>query len=137
VRRTHPLQRFGWSSNTEHPHLTQQARALVPVGAQDDVVPWERLRVPDEVNGSRGAFRVPKATCTLDANNAYEAVQAWLALHKSSATQRAYRKEAERLIPWAVVERGRALSAHRCCQSRRFNMCLGESHSGFAPPPGE
>lgn len=86
VRRTHPLQRFAWSSNTEHPHLTQQARALVPVGAQDDVMPWERPRVPDEVNGSRGAFRVPKATCTLDANNAYEAVQAWLALHKSSAT---------------------------------------------------
>ncbi len=74
-------------------------------------MPWERLRVPDEVNGSRGAFRAPKATCTLDANNDYEAVQAWLALHESTATQRAYRKEAERLILWAVVERGRALSS--------------------------
>jgi site-specific recombinase XerD len=95
----------------EHPHLTQQARALVPIGAQDDVVPWERLRVPDEVNGSRGAFRAPKATCTLDANNDYEAAQAWLALHESPATQRAYRKEVERLILWAVVERGRALSS--------------------------
>lgn len=95
----------------EHPHLTQQARALVPIGAQDDVVPWERLRVPDEVNGSLGAFRAPKATCTLDANNDYEAVQAWLTLHESTATQRAYRKEAERLILWAVVERGRALSS--------------------------
>jgi site-specific recombinase XerD len=94
-----------------HPYLTQQARALVPIGAQDDVVPWERLRVPDEVNGSRGAFRAPKATCTLDANNDYPAVQAWLALHESPATQRAYRKEAERLILWAVVERGRALSS--------------------------
>lgn len=94
-----------------HPHLTQQARALVPIGAQDDVVPWERLRVPDAVNGSRGAFRAPKATCTLDANDDYEAMQAWLALHESSATQRAYRKEAERLILWAVVERGRALSS--------------------------
>jgi hypothetical protein len=38
-------------------------------------------------------------------------VQAWLALHESSATKRAYRKEAERLILWAVVERGRALSS--------------------------
>ncbi len=94
-----------------HPHLTQQARALVPIGAQHDVVPWERLRVPDEVSGSRGAFRAPKATCTLDANNDYQAVQAWLALHESPATQRAYRKEAERLILWAVVERGRAMSS--------------------------
>lgn len=95
----------------EHPQLTQQARALVPIGAQDDVVPWERLRVPHEVDGSRGAFRAPRATCTLDANNDYQAVQAWLALHESTATQRAYRKEAERLILWAVVERGRALSS--------------------------
>lgn len=94
-----------------HPHLTQQARALVPIGAQQDVVPWERLRVPDEVNGSRGAFRAPRATCTLDANNDYEAAQAWLALHESPATHRAYRKEAERLILWAVFERGRAMSS--------------------------
>jgi hypothetical protein len=38
-------------------------------------------------------------------------VQAWLSLHESAATQRAYRKEAERLILWAIVERGRALSS--------------------------
>lgn len=94
-----------------HLHLTQQARALVPVGAQPDVVPFERLYVPHEVDGSHGTFRAPVATCTLDANNDHEAVQAWLALHESTATQRAYRKEAERLILWAVVERGRALSS--------------------------
>ncbi len=94
-----------------HPHLTQQACALVPVGAQQDVVPFERLYVPHEIDGSHGTFRAPAATCTLDANNDYEAVQAWLALHESTATQRAYRKEAERLILWAVVERGRALSS--------------------------
>lgn len=95
----------------EHPQLTRQARALVPVGAQDDVVPWEKLRVPHEVDGSRGTFRAPKATCTLDADNDYEAASAWLALQESGATQRAYRKEAERLILWAIVERGRALSS--------------------------
>lgn len=94
-----------------HPQLTQQARALVPVGAQDDVVPWEKLRVPHEVDGSRGTFRAPKATSTLDADNDYEAASAWLALQESVATQRAYRKEAERLILWAIVERGRALSS--------------------------
>ena len=56
-----------------HPQLTQQARALVPVGAQDDVVPWEKLRVPQEVDGSRGTFRAPKATSTLNADNDYKA----------------------------------------------------------------
>lgn len=94
-----------------HPELTERARALVPVAAQHDVVPWERLYVPQDVDGSHGTFRAPTATCTLSANNDYEAVQAWLGLHESVATQRAYRKEAERLILWAMLERGRALSS--------------------------
>lgn len=94
-----------------HPSLTAAARALVPVGMPHDVVPWERLYVPHEVDGSHGAFRAPPATCILGAGNDYEAVQAWLSLHESGATQRAYRKEAERLILWAIVERGKALSS--------------------------
>jgi site-specific recombinase XerD len=94
-----------------HPQLTASARALVPIGTQHDVVPWERLYVPHEVDGSRGAFRAPPATSTLNADNDYEAVEAWLSLHESAATQRAYRKEAERLILWAIVERSRAMSS--------------------------
>jgi site-specific recombinase XerD len=38
-------------------------------------------------------------------------VQTWLSSYESPSTQRAYRKEAERLILWAIVERGRALSS--------------------------
>jgi hypothetical protein len=38
-------------------------------------------------------------------------MQTWLSLHESVATQRTYRKEAERLILRAIVERGRALSS--------------------------
>ncbi|MGJ7531385.1 phage integrase family protein [Variovorax sp. GB1P17] len=94
-----------------HAELTERARALVPLGLHPDVVPWEMLCVPSNVDGSRGKFRAPTATCALSANNDYEAVQAWLALHESVATQRAYRKEAERLILWAVVERGKAASS--------------------------
>lgn len=95
----------------EHPQLTDRARALVAINPPQDVVPWERLELPHDVDGSRGSFRAPRATCTLDANNDYEAVQAWLSLHESASAQRAYRKEAERLILWAIVERGRALSS--------------------------
>ncbi|WGT62484.1 phage integrase family protein [Variovorax paradoxus] len=94
-----------------HPSLTAQARALLPVRLQQDVVPLERLSVPGDVDGSRGAFRAPPTTCILAASNDYEAVQAWLSLHESAATQRAYRKEAERLILWAIVERRKALSS--------------------------
>ncbi|ARK56153.1 phage integrase family protein [Burkholderia pseudomallei] len=95
----------------EHPRLTERARALIAEQARGAVVPWEQLRLPNEVDGSQGQFRAPRETCVLTADNDYEAVQAWLSLHESPATQRAYRKEAERLILWAIVERGRPLSS--------------------------
>ena len=95
----------------EHPQLTEHARALVPVAAHGDIAPWESLVVPAELDGSRGTFRAPPATCTLAANDDYQAVNSWLELHEAPATVRSYRKEAERLILWAVVERGRALSS--------------------------
>lgn len=94
-----------------HPGLTERARALIVAAPGGDIVPWEQLRVPHEVDGSRGQFRAPRTACLLNASNDYEAIQSWLSLHESAATQRAYRKEAERLILWAIVERGRALSS--------------------------
>ncbi|WP_345817729.1 phage integrase family protein (plasmid) [Paraburkholderia sp. PREW-6R] len=93
------------------PTLTEKARALIAVSERGAIAPWESIRLPHELNGSQGTFRAPAATCTLDANNDHEAVQTWLRLHESPATQRTYRREAERLILWAIVERGRALSS--------------------------
>ena len=95
----------------QHPELTERARALVTVNQTQELIPWEQLVIPEDVDGSRGTFRAPRATCALEACNDYQAVDAWLSLHESTATQRAYRKEAERLILWAIVERGRALSS--------------------------
>ncbi|MBN3827867.1 tyrosine-type recombinase/integrase [Burkholderia sp. Ac-20384] len=94
-----------------HPALTERARALIVADRQSVVTPWEQLRLPHEVDGSAGAFRAPASSCTLGVDNDYEAIQAWLALHESPATQRAYRKEAERLILWAIAARGKALSS--------------------------
>jgi site-specific recombinase XerD len=94
-----------------HPALTERARALIAADRQSVVTPWEQLRLPHEVDGSAGAFRAPASGCILGVDNDYEAIQAWLALHESPATQRAYRKEAERLILWAIVARGKALSS--------------------------
>jgi site-specific recombinase XerD len=95
----------------DHPALTERARALIKSTGSPIVVPWENVRLPHEIDGSCGTFRTPRETCALDANNDYDAVQTWLSLHESPSTQRAYRKEAERLILWAIVERGRALSS--------------------------
>lgn len=95
-----------------HSDLTAAARSVVVKRhPETEIRPWELLRVPDELDGSKGRFRAPAATCTLSAKNDYQAVHAWLNLHEAEATRRAYRKEAERLILWAVLERGKALSS--------------------------
>ncbi|MBK3337206.1 phage integrase family protein [Burkholderia pseudomallei] len=94
-----------------YPALTERARALITVATPEPVVPWENIRVPHDVDGSRGTFRAPKPMCALEANNDYQAISAWLERHEATETQRAYRREAERLLLWAIVERGKALSS--------------------------
>lgn len=93
-----------------YPDLTARAQALIKASAPV-LRPWEQFVVPTDIDGSSGTFRAPRATCALDANNDFEAVEAWLMLQESRATQRAYRKEAERLMLWAIHERDRALSS--------------------------
>jgi site-specific recombinase XerD len=94
-----------------HPDLTERARALVAPAQVSPIAPWETLVVPGVLDGSRGQFRAPRESCVLSASNDYEAVQAWIERHEAESTQRAYKKEAERLILWAVVLRGKALSS--------------------------
>jgi len=53
----------------QHPLLTERARALVKVNQAQELSPSERLVVPDDVDGSRGTFRAPRASCALDAHN--------------------------------------------------------------------
>lgn len=65
--------------------------------------------MPHEVDGSQGQFRAPRLVCLLKASNDYEAVQAFPArVHSHTAR---LRKEAERLILLAIVERGCTLSS--------------------------
>lgn len=94
-----------------HPALTERARALVVVATHEPVTPWENIRVPREVDGSHGIFRAPKSMCALEADNDWQAINAWLERHEATDTQRAYRREAERLLLWAIIERGKALSS--------------------------
>lgn len=56
-----------------HPALSERARALIVAAPSGGIVPWEQLRVPHEVDGSRGQFRAPRTACPLKASNDYEA----------------------------------------------------------------
>jgi hypothetical protein len=65
----------------EHTALTESARLLVTVASPQDLSPWERIVVPEDLDGSRGTFRAPRAACAIRADNDYQAIQAWLSLH--------------------------------------------------------
>lgn len=79
--------------------------------------PWplsalDRLAtLPAELDGSRGANRFD-GPASIAAANDYQAAQSWISqFGDSPATRRAYAKEAERLLLWAVGERGVPLSS--------------------------
>ena len=84
--------------------LTPQARA--------GIVPLERFLAPSDRDGSAGVNRAPLPLCKITARTDREAIEAWLHGHGAgSHTWRAYRKEAERCLLWAVLARHKALSS--------------------------
>ncbi|MCA7955531.1 site-specific integrase [Burkholderia seminalis] len=96
-----------------HQELAQRVAALVAYEAdRARLVPqWSLESLPAALDGSHGRFRAPRDTCGLAATNDYQAIEAWLTLHESAHTARAYRREAERLLLWAIVERRVPLSS--------------------------
>ena len=121
-------------------HALSRRSALTPADLSavtapaTDVVPFEKFVLPDQLDGSRGTYRAPQAQCLLGATNDYKAIETWLnGKHDpnktgKTATHRAYRKEAERLLLWAILERHkpaffperrRRQSLHRVSRRRR------------------
>ena len=123
------------------------------VAPSTDIRPLEKFIVPFELDGTRGLYRRPQAQCLLKAGNDYQAILAWLKskhgltpdqkahlqarrrqretgveqgldwLNALSHTQRAYRKEAERFLLWAITRKGKALSSMNnedCTEYRDF-----------------
>lgn len=86
--------------------MTLSVPAVIPL-------PLERLLVPEALDGRDGHNRAgPEVVCQLAADNDMAAIQVWLAeFHDSPQTLRNYRKEAERLLLWALLERGKPLSS--------------------------
>ncbi|WP_279608274.1 phage integrase family protein [Burkholderia gladioli] len=88
--------------------------ALRPAArAPSDVAPLEALRVPAELDGSTGLNRAPVPAHQAELNTDLQAVRAWIEIRgaRSKATRRAYRREAERLLLWAIVAKRKPLSS--------------------------
>lgn len=92
------------------------------------IVPLEAMLLPLRPPALPGGDGRP-AECFIRADNDRDAVEVWLnTLSGSPATRRAYRKEAERLVLWAMVECGLALaqlSIEDATSYRDFLCALG------------
>ena len=75
-----------------------------------DLVTLDSIQVPSPLSGATGANRA-RGRSQIAATDDRSAVLSWLARFTDSpATLANYRKEAERLLLWCVVQHGRALS---------------------------
>ncbi|QRQ85933.1 tyrosine-type recombinase/integrase [Cupriavidus oxalaticus] len=74
--------------------------------------PLERLRLAPALSGAAGSNRAPASATRIAAADDLAAVAAWLARYAdSAATLATYRREAERLLLWAVLQLGKPLSS--------------------------
>ncbi|WP_213959433.1 phage integrase family protein [Variovorax sp. dw_954] len=112
--------------------------AVVP--AATAIRPYEKFVLPAELDGRAGRFRARPENCLLAAGNDHEAIGAWLsskaagAKGNPSATQRAYRKEAERLLLWAVLERKKALSSLTLEDATAYRDFLADPPAAWCGP---
>ena len=76
------------------------------------IVPLEAFTLPAEINGSEGSNRGHGAIRQIQADNDVDAIKAWLArfLHKQTTFDN-YRKEAERLLLWSIIQLRKPLSS--------------------------
>jgi site-specific recombinase XerD len=133
-------------------HTTRARSDLKPgvlanvVVSGTDVRPLEKFIVPADLDGRQGAYRRPQAQCLLKATNDYDAILAWLRAKRGptaaptaaasaadlswwqglSHTQRSYRKEAERFLLWAIVQRHTALSSTTAEDCMAYLAFLGD-----------
>ena len=128
-------------------HVTQPRRQLAAttlaavVSAATAIRPYEKFVLPDSLDGRAGRFRGPPEKCLLMAANDHEAIGAWLAAKRPgegagqlSSTQRAYRKEAERLLLWAILERGKALSSLSVEDATDYRAFLAAPSASWCGP---
>lgn len=93
---------------------TKAARLAAYLGSligPPEAVAWPRQAIDRSLlDGSQGANRAA-GPCSIDAKNDREAIEAWIqARSGSAATEKQYRRQAERFALWMILERGRALS---------------------------
>jgi site-specific recombinase XerD len=96
----------------------------------DLISPIEILKTPENLDGKTGKNRAPVTEHKqIAADNDATAINAWLnEFHNSPQTHRAYRKEAERLLLWSIVEQGKPLSSLTREDMTTYQQFLASPH---------
>jgi len=77
-----------------------------------ELAPIENVLLPTHIDGSNGTNRATGTRSQITANNDVDAIKAWLARFiDTKTTFDNYRKEAERLLLWSTIQRGKPLSS--------------------------
>jgi site-specific recombinase XerD len=76
------------------------------------ITPIESMELPIELNGQNGLNRAFGNRPQISAQNDIDAIKAWLARYvDTKTTLDSYRKEAERMLLWSVIELNKPLSS--------------------------
>lgn len=95
------------------------------------------FRPPEYLNGTAGSNRAT-GPCQIEASDDLSAIRAWLGRWPdSSSTYRAYQKEAERLLLWAIKTRQKAMSSltvEDCVEYKAFLLDPQPANQWIGPP---
>ncbi|MEX3630575.1 MAG: phage integrase family protein [Burkholderia sp.] len=112
-----------------------EAIALAPADGGRVLAPLERLALPHALSGAAGTNRAP-GLCYLHADHDLDALRAYLARYADQpATLRAYTRELERLLLWAITVRGTALSSLTVEDGDVYKAFLRAPSDAFVGPP--
>ena len=104
-----------------------------------DIVPMERLMLPNDLSGVSGSNRV--FSNKIEARDDFAAIQTWLrSVGTKVHTIRSYQGQAERFLLWMVFERQKPLSSattEDCISYRDFLDALDEGKLWFWKLPRE
>jgi len=109
----------------------------MPLTYTTGVVPLEQFLLPEGLDGSQGVNRSAN-TPFIPATDDYQAIGNWLArLEPGSHTYRSYRREAERLLLWAILVKQKALSSLGMVDMGEYRTFLADpqpAHLWVGPP---
>jgi site-specific recombinase XerD len=101
--------------------IPNASHAIIPT-------PMEVFSSPSSLNGETGSNRASTTVIKqINANNDLQAIQTWLfEFTHSPQTLRTYRKEAERLLLWAVIEKQKPFSSLSRDDLRAYQLFLAD-----------